>query len=88
MVKQHLRKVHEYAYTGPKRQKNSFIGRLWITRINAASRELADMSYSQFIQGLKKANVELDRKVLADMAVHHPDQFTELANLAKSSLSA
>jgi len=86
MVKQHLRKVLESSYTGRKDRKSNF-RRLWIIRINAASRESVNLSYSQFINGLKKANILLDRKVLADMAVHDPKGFQELAGVAKSASS-
>lgn len=85
MVKQHLRKVREYAYTGRRDKKNDF-RKLWIIRINAAARELGNISYSQFMSGLKKSNVLMDRKVLAEMAVNDPQGFTELTTLAKQSL--
>src|SRR6185436_11605896 len=78
MVKQHLRKVREYAYTGRKDRKILY-RRLWVMRINAAARELANMTYSQLISGLKNAQVSVDRKNLADMAVNDPQAFTELA---------
>jgi large subunit ribosomal protein L20 len=84
MVKQHLRKVHEYAYTGRKDKKHDF-RRLWILRINAAARELGNLTYSQLIYGLKKADVEIDRKSLADLAVNDPDSFKDLAELAKQN---
>lgn len=58
---------------------------MWIARINAAAR-LNGLSYSRFINGLKKANVSLDRKVLADMAVHDAAGFTAVAEMAKSAL--
>jgi len=87
MVKQHLRKVHEYAYTGRRDKKNDF-KRIWIMRINAAARELGQLTYSQFMNGLKKSNMEIDRKVLADLAVNDPKAFTDLTALAKESLIA
>jgi len=87
MVKQHLRKVGEYAYVGRKDRKPQF-RRLWIIRINAAAREANGLTYSKLIYGLNKANVSIDRKNLADMAVGDPEGFSELANLAKSSLSS
>ena len=59
--------------------------RLWITRINAAAR-INGLSYSVFMNGLKKAGVELDRKVLADMAVSDPDAFAQLVEVAKAAL--
>ena len=71
-----------YAYRDRKARKRDF-RRLWIARINAAAR-LNDLSYSKFIHGLKIANVELDRKILAEMAVSDPSGFTELAKLASS----
>lgn len=87
MVKQHLKKVHEYSYYGRKDRKNEY-RKLWIIRINAAARELGQLTYSQFMSGLRKSNVLVDRKVLADMAVHDPKGFTELTALAKQSLAA
>ncbi len=71
-----------YAYRDRKARKRDF-RRLWIARINAAAR-LNNLSYSKFIHGLKVANVELDRKILAEMAVSDPSGFTELARLASS----
>jgi large subunit ribosomal protein L20 len=84
MVKQHEKKVLTYAYVGRKDKKLNF-RKLWIMRINAASRELGGITYSQLINGLKKANITLDRKVLADMAVNDPQGFTEIATLAKNA---
>ena len=75
-----------YSYTGRKLRKRDF-RKLWITRINAAAR-LNGLSYSRFINGLKLANVQIDRKVLADMAVNDAAGFTELVNLAKQKLEA
>ncbi len=71
-----------YAYRDRKARKRDF-RRLWIARINAAAR-LNNLSYSKFIHGLKVANVELDRKILAEMAVFDPPGFAELAKLASS----
>lgn len=71
-----------YAYRDRKARKRDF-RRLWIARINAAAR-LNNLSYSKFIHGLKVANVELDRKILAEMAVSDPSGFAELAKLASS----
>ena len=71
-----------YAFRDRRVKKRDFRS-LWITRINAASR-LNGLSYSKFIFGLKKANVEIDRKVLADIAVSDPKGFTEIAGLAKA----
>ncbi len=71
----------EYAYRDRRTKKRDF-RRLWITRINAAAREHG-MPYSRFVNGLKNAGVELDRKMLADLAVRDPKAFSELAELAK-----
>jgi large subunit ribosomal protein L20 len=71
-----------YAYRDRKQRKRDFRG-LWIARINAAARE-HDLSYSRLIHGLKEAGVEVDRKVLAQLAVEDPKAFGELAALAKS----
>lgn len=71
----------EYAYRDRRNRKRDF-RRLWITRINAASRE-EGMSYSQLMNGLKKAGVELDRKVLAELAYSEPEVFKEVVKAAK-----
>jgi large subunit ribosomal protein L20 len=71
-----------FAYRDRKQRKREF-RRLWIVRINAAARENG-LSYSAFMNGLKKAEIELDRKVLADLAVHDPDGFAKLAETAKA----
>ena len=73
-----------YAYRDRKNRKRVF-RRLWITRINAGARAHG-LSYNQFISGLKAADVELDRKVLADLAVHDPEQFGKLADQAEAAL--
>jgi large subunit ribosomal protein L20 len=73
-----------FAYTGRKLKKRDFRS-LWIVRIGAAAR-LNDMNYSQFMHGLKVAGIELDRKVLADLAANSPDAFAELAGQAKNAL--
>ena len=75
-----------YAYTGRKLKKRDFRG-LWIVRINAAAR-MNDISYSKLIGGLKKAAVNLDRKVLADIAVTDPKGFAAVAGMAKDALKA
>ena len=72
-----------YAFRDRKQNKRNF-RKLWITRINAACR-LNDISYSRFIDGLKKANVTLNRKVLADMAVREPEAFANLVEVAKKA---
>ena len=73
-------KALKYASRDRKQRKRQF-RRLWITRINAAAR-MNDLSYSRFISGLKKADVNLDRKVLADLAVSDPSGFAQIAALA------
>jgi len=73
-----------YSYRDRRRRKRDF-RRLWITRINAASR-LNNLTYSKFIRGLKLAGVELDRKVLAELAVSDPNGFAKIANLAAQQL--
>ncbi len=70
-----------YAYRDRKARKRDF-RMLWIARINAAAR-LEGLSYSQFIHGLKNANIEMDRKILADMAVNDPASFKRLASISK-----
>jgi large subunit ribosomal protein L20 len=75
-----------YAYRDRKDRKRQFRA-LWITRINAAAR-LNGLSYSQFINGLKKSGIELDRKILADMAVNDMEAFAKLAETAKKALQA
>lgn len=73
-----------YAYRD-RRQRRRDLRRLWILRINAAARK-HDLSYSRFIHGLKQAGVELDRKILADIAVRDPDTFARIAEVAKGAL--
>ncbi len=73
-----------YSYRDRRRRKSDF-RRLWITRINAASRRHG-LSYSRFINGLKRADIEVDRKVLADLAVRDPAAFSRLVDLAKGAL--
>jgi large subunit ribosomal protein L20 len=75
-----------YAYRDRRNRKRSF-RRLWIIRINAAARQ-EGLSYNQFIAGCKKANIELDRKVLADLAVKEPAAFKAVAEQAKAALSS
>ena len=76
----------KFAYTGRKQKKRQFRS-LWIVRINAACK-LNGTSYSQFINGLKKAGLELDRKVLSDIAVHDAAGFTKLVEQAKTALTS
>ena len=85
-AKDAVEKGWEYAYVDRKKKKRNF-RRLWIARINAAVRA-HDMSYSTFINGLKEAGIELDRKALADLAVRHPDAFTAIVHQAKAGLAA
>lgn len=82
-AREQVMKSGQYAYIGRKQKKRDFRA-LWITRINAACR-LNDISYSRFIDGLKKANVTLNRKVLADMAVREPEAFANLVEIAKKA---
>jgi large subunit ribosomal protein L20 len=84
-AKQAVIKAGQYAYRDRRQRKRQFRA-LWITRINAAAR-LHDMSYSVLINGLNKADIEIDRKVLADIAVHDPDAFGAIAAQAKSALA-
>jgi large subunit ribosomal protein L20 len=84
VAKQAIAKAGQYAYRDRKNRKRQF-RRLWIARINAAAR-INEMNYSRFIDGLNKAEISLDRKVLADIAVHDKDAFSELANRAKQAL--
>ena len=86
VAKQAVTKALQYAYIGRKQKKRNFRS-LWITRINAAAR-INGLSYSRFINGLMKAGITLDRKVLADIAVHDAQGFATLAEKAKSALAA
>jgi len=83
-AKEQLERSLYYAYRDRKANKRNF-RRLWITRINAACR-LNDISYSRFMNGLKKAEIALDRKILADMAMNDPKAFEALAKKAKDAL--
>ena len=85
-AKEAVMKADSYAYRDRRNKKRDF-RRLWITRINAAAHQ-NDMSYSVFMNGLKKAGIEVDRKILADLAVHDPVAFTALVDKARSALSA
>ncbi|MFT4256644.1 MAG: 50S ribosomal protein L20 [Pseudoxanthomonas sp.] len=86
VAKQAVIKAGQYAYIGRKQKKRNFRS-LWIVRINAAAR-LNGLSYSKFMNGLLKAGITLDRKVLADIAVHDAAGFAALAEKAKSALAA
>ena len=81
---QRVHKDQQYAYRDRRVRKRNFRS-LWIQRINAAAREHG-MTYSQFINGIKKAGVELDRKILADLAVREPAAFKALADQAQARL--
>ena len=85
VAKQAVIKAGPDAYIGRKQKKRNFRS-LWITRINAAAR-INGMSYSRFMNGLQKAGITLDRKVLADIAVHDAQGFAALAEKAKSALA-
>ena len=86
VAKQAVTKALQYAYIGRKQRKRQF-RTLWIARINAAAR-INGISYSRFMNGLLKAGITLDRKVLADIAVHDAAGFAALAEKAKSALAA
>jgi large subunit ribosomal protein L20 len=85
-AKEALIKAETYAYRDRRNKKRDF-RRLWITRINAAAK-LNGMSYSQFMHGLKLAGVELDRKVLADVAVRDPETFRRFVETAREAAAA
>src|SRR6188508_547020 len=84
VAKQAVIKAGQYAYRDRRQRKRQFRA-LWIIRINAAAR-LCGLSYSQFILGLKKASVDIDRKILADLAVFDKPAFDKLAEMAKAEL--
>ena len=86
VAKQAVTKAGQYAFRDRRAKKRVFRA-LWITRINAQAREKG-LSYSQLIAGLKKANIEIDRRVLADLAVHDKPAFTAIVDQAKASLAA
>jgi large subunit ribosomal protein L20 len=86
VAKQAVTKAGQYAYRDRRQRKRQFRA-LWVARINAAARENG-ISYSRLIDGLNKANIEIDRKVLADLAVFDAAGFSALAEKAKASLSA
>ena len=85
VANQAVTKAGQYAYRDRRVKKRQF-RRLWIVRINAAAR-MFDMSYSRFMDGLNKAEIEIDRKMLADLAVHDIDAFGQLAEKAKAALA-
>ena len=86
VAKQAVTKAGQYAYRDRRQRKRQFRG-LWIARINAGVREHG-MSYSRFMNGLKRANIEIDRKVLADLAVADKETFGTLVEQAKAGLEA
>jgi large subunit ribosomal protein L20 len=86
VANQAVTKAGQYAYRDRRQRKRQFRA-LWIARINAAAR-INGMSYSRFMNGLSKADISLDRKVLADIAVHDSEGFSALAEKAKAALSA
>ena len=85
MANQAVMKSGVYAYVGRKRKKRDF-RRLWITRISAACK-LNGMNYSTFMNGLKKAGIEMNRKMLAELAVNDKSAFTQLTETAKKALA-
>jgi large subunit ribosomal protein L20 len=85
VAKQAVTKAGQYAYRDRRQRKRQFRA-LWIVRINAAARENG-LSYSRLMAGLKKADIEIDRKVLADLAVFDKNAFSQLAEQAKASLA-
>lgn len=80
-----LARARMFAYRD-RRTKKRMLRRLWVTRINAAAR-LNDISYSRLLKGLNKASIRLDRKILADMAVHDAEGFKKVVEMAKSALA-
>jgi len=85
VAKQAVIKAGQYAYRDRRQRKRQF-RQLWVVRINAAAREHG-LSYSRFIAGLKEAGIEVDRKVLADLAIHEKDTFAVLAEQAGAALA-
>ncbi|KZM51086.1 50S ribosomal protein L20 [Labrenzia sp. OB1] len=86
IAKQAVEKAGQYAYRDRKAKKRTFRS-LWIQRINAATRQHG-MTYGRFINGLSKAGIEVDRKVLSDLAINQPDAFKVLVDQAESALAA
>jgi large subunit ribosomal protein L20 len=85
IAKQAVMKAGQYAYRDRRTRKRVF-RQLWIARINAASRELG-VTYSKFMAGLKKAQIDIDRKVLSDMAIHDPAGFKSIVDKVKAQLA-
>jgi large subunit ribosomal protein L20 len=86
VAKQAVTRAGQYAYRDRRQRKPQFRG-LWIVRINAAARQF-DLSYSRLIDGLNKSGIEIDRKVLADLAVYDIEAFGQIAEKAKAALTA
>ena len=86
VAKQAVIKAGQYAYRDRRQRKRQFRA-LWITRINAAAR-LHGLSYSRLVNGLKRADIHVDRKVLADIAVHDPEAFGAIAKAARDALAS
>ena len=84
-AKEQVMHSRRYAYNDRKKRKNDF-RKLWITRINAACR-MHDISYSMFINGLNKAGVEINRKMLSEIAINNPEQFASIVEVAKKGLN-
>lgn len=85
-MRESVQRALKFAYVGRKIKKRDYRS-LWIVRIGAAAR-LNGLNYSQFMHGLKVAGIDLDRKILADLAVNQPEAFTELANSVKKALES
>lgn len=86
IAKQAVEKAGQYAFIGRKQKKRNFRA-LWIQRINAAVRELG-LTYGRFIDGLNKAGIEIDRKVLSDLAINQPEAFKALVAKAQAAVNA
>ena len=85
VAKQAVIKAGQYAYRDRRQRKRQFRG-LWIVRINAEARRHG-LSYSRFVEGLKRASIDVDRRVLADLAIHEQEAFAALAQKAKAALA-
>ena len=85
IAKDAVAKAGQYAYRGRKEKKRDF-RKLWIARINAATR-MNDLSYSKFMNGIKKAGIDINRKMLSEIAINDPKAFAELVQVAKNQLA-
>ena len=85
VAREQVMKSGQYAYIGRRLKKRDF-RKLWVTRINAASRQRG-LSYSRFMDGLKKAGILLNRKILSEIAIRDPEKFTELTDAAKIAIN-